>query len=171
MPDAMRPATTVTPLPPCIRYSIRTLPSGLALLEDLFGESFPTQVGQVSGMPDRFVSCLGPDEWSFVAPGPEKSRLASACAELPEHFEGSITDISAREVGYLIEGAEAATLLNSGCPRNLRGMPTPSAARTVFDGVAIGLVKWQDDAFRLDVWRSFVPHIRACLDLALNDLV
>jgi sarcosine oxidase subunit gamma len=44
------------------------------------------------------------------------------------------------------------------------------AVRTVFDGVQV--VLWRDapDAFRLDVWRSFMPHVRALLETGRREL-
>ena len=170
MPDTLAPLATVTSLPDVARYSIRVALEDLAPLEVAFGEVFPKVVGQVSGKPDRFVMCLGPDEWQFTAPKDETAKLVQAIAVLPVGLPCSITDISARELCFLIEGPEAVTVLNSGCPRDLEAMPSPSATRSVLESTQITLVKWTPQNFHLEVWRSFSPHILSCLDQAMNDL-
>lgn len=170
MPDTLVPSATVTALPDVLRLSLRAARSDLPALSEVFGLAFPGRISDVSGAPDRFCACLGPDEWLFTAPLAERDAVMAAAVELSAGIACSVTDISARELCCAIEGPAATALLNSGCPTELEALPAPSALRTVFDGVQISLVKWRADAWRLEVWRSFAPHILACLDLALRDV-
>lgn len=170
MPDTAPSRVLITPLPGAVRLSVRCGHAHLPEMESRLSAAFPQAIRQVAGTPQRFVSCLGPDEWVFSAPTTEFPDVRRKIRQLTESTPCSVTDISSRELSYRLDGPAAAALLNSGCPANLRDMPAPSAARTVFEGVQVSLVKWSEDAFRLDVWRSFAPHVLAGLHLARRDV-
>lgn len=170
MPDRLTAAVSVTPLPAAARFSLRVAGAERSRFEDALRESLPPGIGGVAGTPERFIACLGPDEWQLTVPLTDAAAAREAIRALPPDLPCSVTDIGARELCYLVQGPQAATLLNAGCPRNLPAMPVPSAARTVFDGTPVTLVKWNETVFRLEIWRSFAPHMLACLDLARRDI-
>ena len=49
-------------------------------------------------------------------------------------------------------------------------MPVGSGARTVFDTAQVVVTREAEDRFHLTVWRSFLPHVRALLDIAQREL-
>jgi sarcosine oxidase, subunit gamma len=140
----------ITELPPSTRIALRIDPAGTAL---------PTRIGTVEGA----ALCLGPDEWLLEGDG-----AAALVADLAEPF--SAVEVSDREITYALEGPAVLDLLATGCPRDLAAMPAGSGARTVFDSVQVVLVHETQDRFRLTVWRSFAPHVRALLDIAAREL-
>lgn len=149
MTTATAAGVTITELPTATRISLRTAePVGL-----------PTRIGARSGA----ALCLGPDEWLLEGDG-----AAEALAALAPPF--SAVDVSDREITYALDGPAVLDLLATGCPRDLAAMPVGTGARTVFDSVQVVLVRDAADRFRLTVWRSFAPHVRALLALAEREL-
>ena len=49
-------------------------------------------------------------------------------------------------------------------------MPVGAGARTVYDTAQVVLVREANDRFRLTVWRSFAPHVRALFDIAMREI-
>jgi sarcosine oxidase subunit gamma len=113
---------------------------------------------------------LGPDEWLLLAPEQEAPRLIAACDRIGPDTPHSVTDISDREVSIRVEGPMAPELLALGCPRDLDRIDPGQGRRTVFDGLAV--VLWRDtpESFRLDVWRSFAPHLLGLLETGCAEL-
>jgi sarcosine oxidase subunit gamma len=144
------PGATVTELPPTTRISLR--------LSDPGGQPLPVRVGACQGA----ALCLGPDEWLL-----EGEDAAALVANLPAPF--SAVEVSDREITYALDGPAVLDLLATGCPRDLAAMPVGTGTRTVFDTAQIVLVREAQDRFRLTVWRSFAPHVRALLDLAARE--
>ena len=74
----------------------------------------------------------------------------------------SETDPADPEVPDLVDAGKLGTL-----PQTARGKRTRdaliAAARTVFDSATV--ILWRDGPtdFRMDIWRSFVPHVCALL--------
>ena len=61
-------------------------------------------------------------------------------------------------------------LLATGCPRDVEALAEGGGVRTVFDSATI--VLWRDGPaeFRMDIWRSFAPHVRSLLAQAETEL-
>jgi sarcosine oxidase subunit gamma len=78
--------------------------------------------------------------------------------------------ISDRELTIGISGPAALVLLNTGCPLDLSRIPVGGAKRTIFDYAQVTLIRDGEDAFRLEVWRSYYPHVRGLLDIATREL-
>ena len=71
----------------------------------------------------------------------------------------------------MVEGPAAAELLTIGCPRDIDRIAPGRGCRTVMDGVTVLLWRDAPERFRLDIWRSFAPHVIAllrtgCVELA-----
>ena len=75
----------------------------------------------------------------------------------------SLVDISDREIAIAVEGARAEELLTAGCPIDLRRLASGDAKRTIFDTAQIVLLRDAPDRFRIEVWRSFAPHVEDLL--------
>lgn len=163
-----RAGVTIAELAPTCRIALRAADpaaAGIAL-----GLALPARVGTRSEAGARSALCLGPDEWLIEAPEAEGPALAAALAEVSELLPLSAVEVSDREITLSLEGPAALDLLATGCPRDLARMPVGTGARTVFDTAQVVLVREAEDRFRLTVWRSFAPHVRALLDLALREL-
>jgi sarcosine oxidase subunit gamma len=137
--------------PPLARYALRGRdPEALG---KLIGRKLPVKIGMTEGE----VTCLGPDEWLLRAP--LGTRLPDSAGQAP-----SIVEISDRQLSLVLEGPRAAAVLMAGCPRDLGKFVVGQAARTVFEGVEIIVLRTGPQRFELEVWRSFAPW----LELAFN---
>jgi sarcosine oxidase subunit gamma len=165
---ASQAPTTVTPVAPKARFSLRARPASAGAIGEALGLALPGRISEVARSGEREVACFGPDEWMLLAPQADRDTLVAAMRDLavPHAF----CDVSDREITYAIAGPAAGTLLATGVARDLDRLVPGRAVRTAFDGTAILL--WRDgpDAFRLDVWRSFAPHVRALLARAEREL-
>jgi sarcosine oxidase subunit gamma len=69
----------------------------------------------------------------------------------------SATDVSHRNTAILVSGPGAAQAINAGCPLDLSlaAFPVGACSRTLFGKVEVVLLRTANDAFRMEVWRSF----------------
>lgn len=167
-------AARVAIAPACGRLSLRAR-GDLAPLEAALGLALPGRIGQraqggtVQGGAIQAMR-LGPDEWILQAPEAEVAGILAACAALHASHPHSLVDISGREVTLLVSGPRAAELLSIGCPRDIDTIAVGEGRRTLFDDATV--VLWRDapDAFRMDVWNSFVPHLADLLVTGCREL-
>jgi sarcosine oxidase, subunit gamma len=158
----------VTELAPTTRVVLRVAdPAGLGIA---LGVPLPGRIGSRAASGARSALCLGPDEWLIQAPETEAGALAAAIAGLDERTPISAVDVSDREITLHLEGPRVLDLLATGCPRDLGRMPVGEGARTLFDSAQVVLTREAEDCFHMTVWRSFAPHVRAILDLAMREL-
>ncbi|WP_415183930.1 sarcosine oxidase subunit gamma [Phaeovulum sp.] len=163
-------AVSVSVLPPVARLNLRVDPDDLAAASRAFGVPIPAKVGQGAIKGGRAAYCLGPDEWLLHAPEDEQAAITAAFDTLRVTTPNSLTVISDREITIEIRGPRAAELLSVGCPLDLARIAPGSAKRTVFDSAQIVLLRDSKDAFRIEVWRSFFPHVHTLLQIATREL-
>ncbi|MGP9805444.1 sarcosine oxidase subunit gamma [Paracoccus sp. NSM] len=149
-------------LPWSPRFSLRVRPENRAALAQALGLDLPEKVGHRSSGTAEVV-CLGPDEWTILTTEGARDALARAGEAAYAAIPHSLVEISDREITLRLSGAQALTALTAACPRDVGALPVGRAARTLFDTATV--ILWRDgaDSFRMDVWRSFVPHVRAIL--------
>ena len=138
------------------RYSLRGAAADLQVFVPLL---LPTRIGDISDGAAGLAVMLGPDEWLLIG-------------ELPAGGQGqpvSMTEITERQIGLVIEGPRAAELLMSGCPLDLARMAAGRGTRTIYETVEITLLKLSDTRFHVEVWRSFAPWLWAALAQAGAD--
>lgn len=164
-------AATVTAMPPVARFSLRGRGGAVAALSGALGVDLPVRVGARARLGARDVLCVGPDEWMIHAPEGDADAIVAACAGVDAPH--ALVEVSDRELSFAIAGPQAAELLTLGCARDPETIAVGAGRRTVFDGATV--ILWRDgpDAFRMDVWRSFAPHVlhllkTGCRELALG---
>lgn len=145
------------------RLSLRVRPQHRETLARSLGLDLPSRIGHRSVTDKTELLCLGPDEWLILVPAQGRDDLMAASAEAYAATPHSLCEISDRDITLRLSGPQALTALAAGCPRDLGSLPIGNAARTVFDSATV--ILWRDgqDSFRMDVWRSFLPHVRAIL--------
>ena len=153
---------TIAELQPTTRISLRLADPAAS------GIGLPVQVGSRSVDGTRTALCLAPDEWLVEVPEAGRDGLLAALAGTTVPM--SAVEVSDREITFALEGPAVLDLLATGCPRDLARMPVGSGARTVFDTAQVVLTREAEDRFHLTVWRSFLPHVRALLDIAQREL-
>ncbi|WP_207099442.1 sarcosine oxidase subunit gamma [Paracoccus shandongensis] len=158
----------VEDLAPALRLSLRVKPAHSATLGQALGLDLPTRVGARVAAGGTEALCLGPDEWLLTAP--EGTDLATPARAVYADAPHSLVDISDREISLRLSGPAVLDLLAACCPRNVAAMPVGTAARTVFDSATV--ILWRDGPadFRMDIWRSFAPHVRALLAQVQGEL-
>lgn len=168
---AVSHAATVTALPPVARFSLRARGDAVVALSGALGVDLPVRVGMRAEAGLREVLCLGPDEWMLHTPEGDAGAIVAACDGVSAPH--ALVEVTDRELSYAITGPQAAELLTLGCARDPDSIAVGAGRRTVFDGATV--ILWRDgrDAFRMDVWRSFAPHVAhllatGCRELALD---
>ncbi len=157
-------------LAPTARFSLRVRATHAAALSEALGLDLPARVGRTAQAQGRTALCLGPDEWLICAPEEAREAIVAQAAEAYGAAPHSLAEISDREISYEITGPAAQELISIACPRDLDLLAPGQAIRTVFDTAQVVLWRDSEDAFRLDVWRSFAPHVRALLDIGQREL-
>jgi sarcosine oxidase subunit gamma len=142
---------TIASAPAAVRYSLRSrTPEGLPKIL----ASAPFAGGHALG--------LGPDEWLVILPEGTATPAGTY----------ALTDISDRNIGLMIEGRLAETLLQAGIALDLSlpAFPIGKVTRTLHEGVEIILWRINETAFRVETWRSFAEHLFGSLVLTAGDL-
>lgn len=148
---------TITHGAPLARYALRARDA--KALSKLIGRPVPARIGQIEGE----VACLGPDEWLLRAPA---GTTLPDGAGLPL----SVVEIGERQLALVLEGPRAAEVLMAGCARNFDKFAVGQAARTVFEGVEIIVLRTGEQHFEVEVWRSFAAWLELALTKAASHL-
>ncbi len=157
---------------PLARWVLRGGEPVRAAAEEALGFAVPAQACRAGASGDRAALWQGPDEWLLLA-APQQAglaaRLTRALADLPH----SLVDVSHRQVGLVLHGAQAADLLASGCPLDLdpAAFPVGMCTRTVLGKAEVVLWRTEAQAFHLEVWRSFAPYVTSYLGEAARGAV
>jgi sarcosine oxidase subunit gamma len=162
-------AVTIDVLPPVARLNLRIAPANLAAASAAFGLPLPVRIGQGVVKNGHAAWCLGPDEWLLHAPEVEQAAIVADFAKARANAPHSLTVVSDREFTIAITGTRAQEFLTVACPLDLSRMAPGTAKRTLFDSAQVVLIRDADDAFRIEVWRSFFPHVSELLDIALRE--
>ncbi|PKR53768.1 sarcosine oxidase subunit gamma [Thalassospira marina] len=161
---------SVSLMGPIGRFSLRLREAGLGAMGAAIGLDIPTRIGARAKNGNREIICLGPDEWLLQTSALESAQVVAECAGIYGTISHSLTDISAREITVLIEGPAATDLLTIGCPRDIDQIAIGDGCRTVVDGISVVLWRDGENRFRLDVWRSFAPHLIGLLETGSAEL-
>ena len=162
-------AVSIAVLPPVARLNLRIAPANLGTASGAFGLPLPAMIGQGVTKNGHAAWCLGPDEWLLHAPEAETAAIVADFAKARAKVPHSLTVISDREFTIAITGPRAQEFLTVACPLDLSRMAPGTAKRTLFDSAQVVLIRDADHAFRIEVWRSFFPHVSELLDIALRE--
>lgn len=154
---------------PRARLSLRAR-GDLSPLESALGIGLPGKIGKRSASGDFDALCLGPDEWMLHAPQERVAGLVAACREVYATLPHSLVDVSGREITVQIDGTRATELLTLGMARDPESIAPGEGRRINFDGVTV--ILWRDaaEAYRMDVWHSFAPHVLELLEIGCREL-
>lgn len=141
---------------PAARFSLRA--RDLQLLARILDRKIPERIGESIGG----IACLGPDE--LYARLPAGTALSSGDGQ-----PVSITEISERALGIVVEGAHAIETLSAGCPLDLSGFSIGQTKRTIFETVEIIVSREAETRFHVEVWRSFAPWLWQALCTAARE--
>lgn len=163
-------AVDMVQLPEEARFNLRIDVAAVAKASKALGFKLPDQIGARTDVKTGYAAMLGPDEWLIKTAEIQRPDITSAFTKLYETTPHSLTDISDREITILLEGDQVADLIAIGNPLDLRKFETGRSERTLFDTAQIVLHRDREDCFRIDVWRSFFPHVWGMLIVGNREL-
>lgn len=156
-------ADLMSEAPAMARHVLRGRPEALLAAEGALGFALPREACRSASLNDSHALWLGPDEWLLLSPRDAGlgDRLEAAMGSHPH----SLVEVSDRQVGVVINGAEAEAVLSVGCPLDLdlAAFPVGMCTRTVLSKAEIVLWRTGLQTFHLEVWRSFETYLRQFL--------
>jgi sarcosine oxidase subunit gamma len=165
-------------LPPRARFALRVDPALLPAGGEVAGFVLGMAINRWGDCARGRVLRLGPDEWLLWAAEGESGRIAAdvSAALAGRHF--SLVDVSHGRAAFGVSGAEAASLLNSGCPLDLSpaAFPAGTATRTLIGKCEVVLARADElptgdrPAFEVECGRSFASYLRDFLLEAAREL-
>lgn len=158
-------------LPPAARWVLHGDARVRALAAPVWGVEFPDAPCRAALSGTRAALWLGPDErllldFALLDGSSEAARTLSAALERATAEAGhALVDVSHRQFALEVRGAHAETILRGGCPLDLdlSQFPVGMCTRTVFAKADITLWRTREDAFHLEVWRSFAGYVGGLL--------
>ena len=162
----------LAPLPAATRFSFRGSSEAAAAASRALGVELSQVACRAHVAGERAALWLGPDEQLLIGAESEAATLRDSLTVALGDIPHSLVDISHRQVAFVVHGAHAEWLLQSGCPLDLElsHFPVGMCTRTVFLKAEIVLWRTAPDTFRLEVWRSFAEYVTSLLADAAIEL-
>jgi len=160
-------AVQLIALAPTTRLSVRAGSAAATAIGLALGVLLPTVPCRSVIARDRAALWLGPDEWLIVAPETVRDLAVQATRAVGSQA-ASIVDVSHRSRTLEITGNRAAWCLNGFCALDLdqQAFPVGMCTRTLLGRAEVVLWRIAPEVFHVDVPRSFVPYVWACLEEA-----
>ncbi|MHB2263847.1 sarcosine oxidase subunit gamma [Aliihoeflea sp. PC F10.4] len=161
------PTVSITVAPPALRLSLRAPAESVQSLSKALGLELPVKPKSSASNGSRHALWLGPDEWLIIDDaGADLVALLTSVTEFH-----STVDVSHRNVGFVVTGPGAATIINAGCPQDLSlaAFPVGAASRTILHKIEIVLYRTDENTFRVECWRSFADYAFSYLSEAARD--
>jgi sarcosine oxidase subunit gamma len=167
----LRSGVSVRPDGPRARFLLRLPADVAAATASLAGFGIDQPLGRGTAAPERLSARLGPDEWLLVGPEADAEAIAGAIEEALRDQFFALVDIGHRQVGIEVAGADAAAVINAGCPLDLgaAAFPVGAATRTLFGKAEAVLFHLAPGRYRIECWRSFATYVHAFLREAAQD--
>jgi sarcosine oxidase subunit gamma len=153
-------------LPPAMRFILHGDERVRAAAASIWGVAFSNESCRALMEGSRATLWLGPDE--YLLSGMDEAAKDSTAAALEHalgHLPHALVDISHRQFALEVSGPHAATILSGACPLDLdlSEFPVGMCTRTVLAKADIVLWRTREDAFHLEVWRSFCGYVTGLL--------
>jgi sarcosine oxidase subunit gamma len=158
-------------LPPAMRFILQADMGARSAAASVWGAAFSEQSCRAVLRGSRATLWLGPDEYLLLGGfgsqlAADESQTVAAALELAlEDMPHALIDISHRQFALEVSGPHAATMLSGGCPLDLdlSEFPVGMCTRTVLAKADIVLWRTGEDAFHVEVWRSFAGYVTGLL--------
>jgi sarcosine oxidase subunit gamma len=153
-------------VPPAMRFILHGDARVRATAAPIWGAAFAEQSCRAVLGDSRATLWLGPDEYLLLGADEEsQSAAADALERALGDIPHALVNVSHRQFALEVSGPHAATLLSGACPLDLHlgEFPVGMCTRTVLAKADIVLWRTRDDAFHLEVWRSFSGYVTGLL--------
>jgi sarcosine oxidase, subunit gamma len=153
-------------VPPAMRFILHGDAQARAIAAPIWGAAFAEQSCRAVVRDSRATLWLGPDEYLLL--GADEELQADVAAALERGLGAiphALVNVSHRQFALEVSGPHAATLLSGACPLDLDlgEFPVGMCTRTVLAKADIVLWRTREDAFHLEVWRSFAGYVTGLL--------
>ncbi len=150
---------------PMARFSLRLPETALASASMALGLDLALPINRAVSYEERSALRLGPDEFLILAPEADETPIAAALDRAVPPGNISLVNIAHRQTAILLEGKDAASMLNAGCPLDLdlAAFPILMATRTLFAKAEIILWRLAPAQFHIEIARSLAPYVWALL--------
>jgi sarcosine oxidase subunit gamma len=154
-------------LPPATRLAFYGDPVAQAASLPVWGPAFSEEACRANANATRATLWLGPDEYLLLdfAVGASTESSVSALEQTLADIPHALVDISHRQFALEVSGPHAVAILSGACPLDLdiAEFPVGMCTRTVLAKADIVLWRRREDAFHLEVWRSFAGYVTGLL--------
>jgi sarcosine oxidase subunit gamma len=160
---------TATRIENATRFALRISPLLAAEVAKAGGFDLTGPLNTVFATGELLSARIGPDEWLLIAPDGLAESLTDAIERDLAGKLHALVDISHRNKAIVVEGTEAATVLNAGVPIDLSdaAFPPGSSTRTVLGKAEIVLMREKvGHRYRVECGRSFAPYVYAFVEEA-----
>jgi sarcosine oxidase subunit gamma len=152
-------------LPPAMRFILHGDARVRAAAGEVWGAAFAEESCRARVQNARATLWLGPDEYLLLGTDEASAATAEALERAVGDLPHALVDIGHRQFALEVSGPHAATILNGACPLDLDigEFPVGMCTRTALAKADIVLWRTRDDAFHLEVWRSFNGYVTGIL--------
>jgi len=154
-------AVALSVAPPSAKFALRCRADAVAAAGQAFGLALPQEACRAAVAGDRAALWLGPDEWLLFAKERDAEAIAGAFAAALGGTHHSLVDVGHRSCGFTVHGAQAATLINHGCPLDLSqaSFAIGMCTRTLFEKAEIILWRTDKHTYHVEIERSYAPYV------------
>ena len=153
-------------MPPAMRFILHGDVRARAAAAPVWGTAFAEQPCRAVQEAARATLWLGPDEYLLLGTDAQSEAAVADALELAlGNVPHALVNVSHRQFALEVSGTHAETILNGACPLDLDlgEFPVGMCTRTVLAKADIVLWRTRDDAFHLEVWRSFNGYVTGLL--------
>jgi sarcosine oxidase subunit gamma len=160
-------------LPPAMRFILHGDVRARSAAASVWGAPFAEQSCRAMLHGARATLWLGPAEYLLLGGvdgqiDTHESQAAEAAGALEltlADIPHALVDISHRQFALEVSGPHAPAILSGGCPLDLHlsAFPVGMCTRTVFSKADIVLWRTHEEAFHIEVWRSFEGYVTGLL--------
>jgi sarcosine oxidase subunit gamma len=165
-PPSVPPTEWMKAMPPAMRFILHADGSARTAAAPVWGVAFAEQACRAVEQNSRATLWLGPDEYLLLGADEESQAAAAdglerALRDMPH----ALVNISHRQFALEVSGPHATTILSGACPLDLDlgEFPVGMCTRTVLAKADIVLWRTREDAFHLEIWRSFSGYVTGLL--------
>ena len=157
------------PLAPAMRFVLHGGLAARAAATPMWGAAFAEEPCRAVAHNQRATLWLGPDEYLLLDRAGDGADSEMGAAQALEGALGDIphalVDIGHRQFSLELSGPHAAEILSGACPLDLDlgEFPVGMCTRTVLAKADIVLWRTREDAFHIEVWRSFSGYVTGLL--------
>jgi sarcosine oxidase subunit gamma len=155
-------------LPPAARWVLHGDARARALAAPVWGVGFSDTACRALRAGERATLWLGPDEYLLLDVAAQEERALATAAGIEAALADTphaLVDVSHRQFALEVSGPHAEVILQGACPLDLHlsRFPVGMCTRTVLAKADVTLWRNREDAFHLEVWRSFAGYVGGLL--------